>query len=121
MLEFINEDVTYLGVFLVRKKSGQLRIIFDTRVANTFFKQPPHTSLPTAAAIAGVEARHGEELYFSAGDIESAFYSILAPPWARKYFTLPRVKAFHVGPPGNHYVTPRLLVLPMGWSWSLWF
>ena len=36
LIRFVPEAPAYLGVFCVAKKSGQLRLIFDTRVANVF-------------------------------------------------------------------------------------
>ena len=44
-----------VGVFFVPKKSGAQRIIFDTRIANCFFRAPPKTRLPTAAAWSAVK------------------------------------------------------------------
>ena len=34
-----------VGVFFVPKKGGAQRIIFDTRIANCFFRAPPKLSL----------------------------------------------------------------------------
>ena len=58
-----------LGIFFVAKKDNRIRLIFDTRICNCYFQAPPHVALPTAAALTGLEARAGETLYFSSGDI----------------------------------------------------
>jgi len=45
-----------LGVFFVAKKDGRLRLIFDTRVANTYFKTPPPlvSRRPAPSAVSSV-------------------------------------------------------------------
>eukprot|EP00959_Pyramimonas_sp_CCMP1952_P178802 3737445-Pyramimonas_sp.AAC.1 len=45
-----------VGLFFVPKKSGALRIIFDTRAANCKFLDPPATRLPSAASFGAIEA-----------------------------------------------------------------
>ncbi len=62
-----------VGVFFVYKKNGQLRLICDTRVCNEYFCDAPHVQLPTASALASIEAETGETLYFSAGDVQDFF------------------------------------------------
>ena len=69
-----------------------------------------------------------EQIYFSGGDIDTAFYRMSAPKWAKKFFTLPPIKAKYLGVSSvngvavgpEDYITPVLEVLPMGWSWALW-
>ena len=119
---------SYLGMFFVHKKDGKVRLIFDTRLTNCYFGPPPKVRLPTASALSGVECLPGQELFFAGGDIDTCFYRISAPEAARKYFTLPPVRARHVGDvcidgaviDPDTLVYPQLLVLPMGWSWTLW-
>ena len=43
-----------VGVFFVKKKDGSLRLIFDTRVANCYFKSPHKTDLMGPAGLADV-------------------------------------------------------------------
>ena len=45
----------HLGVFFVKKKSGALRLIFDTRIVNLYFHDAPHTQLPFASSFSGLE------------------------------------------------------------------
>ena len=70
---------SYLGVFFVKKKTGKLRIIFDTRDVNNLFRPPPTTRLPTAAAFSRLESGGVDEIWFAAGDIEDCFYHIGMP------------------------------------------
>ncbi len=44
-----------LGLFCVAKKSGQLRVILDTRLASCYFKDPPRVRLPSNHALAGLD------------------------------------------------------------------
>lgn len=116
-----------LGVFFVHKKSGQLCIIFDTRILKSQFLDPPGTQLPSAAALSGVEIGLGEPLYIASGDISNAFCGMAIPESLGSRFTLPTVRAAHVS--RKHLLNldvsdceaaiPCLIVLPMGWSWSL--
>ncbi|CAK0846210.1 unnamed protein product [Prorocentrum cordatum] len=39
-----------LGVFVVAKRSGQQRLVFDTRISNARFKPPPCAELPSGGA-----------------------------------------------------------------------
>ena len=48
LIELVAETEAYLGVFVLGKKDNRLRLIFDTRVANAYFVDPPHTALPSA-------------------------------------------------------------------------
>ena len=117
-----------MELFFVKKKNGKLRLILDTRTVNCLFVDPPKTKLPSAAALTSIESVPGEPLYFAGGDIDNAFYRFEAPAVAREYFTLPPIRARHLGKvrvdgqflAGDVIVVPRLKVLPMGWSWSLW-
>ena len=85
-----------VGVFMVLKSDDiSQRIIFDTRVANTFFEEPAGASLPSAGAFATVAG--ASPLHFSQGDIASAFYVVGIPADLGRYFALPRVSAGLLG------------------------
>ena len=116
-----------LGIFFVKKKSGQLRLIFDTRKLNQQFIEPPHTDLPSADAFSRVSLPEDSQFYIGSGDLANAFYTLAVPDSLGKMFTLPAVQAAAVGirsiddtdlGPGA-LVVPYLTVLPMGWSWAL--
>eukprot|EP00973_Karenia_brevis_P047247 6558152-Karenia_brevis.AAC.1 len=116
-----------LGVFFVRKKNGDLRIIFDTRALNCAFKEPPSTILPSAASFASLETDPGRDFYFGSADLSNCFYSFEVPESMSEYFTLPPIYAGLVGKnflQGTHVsagqrLLPHLTVLPMGFSLSL--
>ena len=62
-----------LGVFFVRKRTGQIRIIFDTRLLNMLFIDAPSARLPTASSLSGIEVESGAKLYMASGDVSNAF------------------------------------------------
>jgi len=119
-----------VGVFVVPKKKGKLRLIFDTRAANLKFRPPAHASLPTAAAWTGLEVPGDEDLVLRQVDVNNAFYRIAVPDGMEDYFVLPRVSREELARllddgldelPETRYLSPKLLVLAMGFSGSLYF
>ena len=124
-----NGEEGVLGIFFVRKKSGQLRLIFDTRVMNRDFVVPPKTDLPSADAFTRIEVPNDEQFYIGSGDLANAFYTLAVPPELAQRFTLPRIKVDFLESdvlassglqPGSQAL-PYLTILPMGWSWALHF
>ena len=117
-----------VGIFFVQKTNGDLRLIFDTRIANCTFHEPPSTRLPTSAALSGIES-DSQENYVATGDIECAFYNIGIPARLSEEFVLPSISARHLGlrvldglpVPADAVILPLLSVLPMGWNWALHF
>ncbi len=131
MISFQHTDryPSMLGIFFVRKKSGKLRLIFDTRQLNQLFHEPPSTDLPSADAFTRLEIPDGEEFLLGSGDLANAFYTLSVPTSLARMFTLPQVKAGSIGVSSvdgasvrpEEFVTPYLTVLPMGWAWALHF
>ena len=118
-----------LGIFFVQKKSGQLRLIFDTRKMNVAFHEPPKTDLPSADAFTRLEFPDNEKFVFGSGDLANAFYTLSVPQDLAEQFTLPRIKASDLSAYAEHgldlppdaQILPYLTILPMGWSWALHF
>ena len=114
-----------LGVFFVRNKDGSLRRIFDTRLLNQDFLDPPKTRLPTATSFPMLNCQ--DDLSLGSGALRSAFYVLQLPAFPGCPIHSPRYQikvcqAPHFDIPvciDNDYVLPCLQVLPMGWSWSL--
>lgn len=120
-------DAGTLGVFCVRKKNGSQRLIFDTRILNDKFHEPPSTDLPSADAFTRLELPDNKPFFIGSGDLANAFYTLSVPDELGQMFTLPALKADRCGldeidgvklRPGT-MVCPYLVVLPMGWSWAL--
>ena len=116
-----------LGIFFVRKKNGSQGLIFDTRILNHKFFDPPSTDLPSADAFTRLETVPDIPFYVGSGDLANAFYTLGVPDDLARMFTLPAVEVELFGiksvdgiavRPGQRF-TPYLTVLPMGWSWAL--
>jgi hypothetical protein len=119
-----------VGIFCVAKSNDRQRIIFDTRIINTDFVEPAHTSLPSAAAWSQLQLTPGAQFHMAQLDVENAFYRIRVPPDADHFFILPPVSIKHLQAEGVTIpaelascvtASPSLLVLPMGFTWSLYF
>ena len=114
------------GFFFVEKSNGvNLRLVFDTRVANMSFTTPPSTRLPTPSAWSSLEA--ASDFYTAQGDIQCAFYHMKLPSHLHRYFSLPVVPNRYLGFKQlcgtklgtNCFLQPFVCVMPMGWSWAL--
>jgi len=77
LLEWQSGGESLLGVFFVHKKDGRLRVIFDTRIVNCYFHDPPKTRLPTAASFTSLESTPGNEIYFGGGVISKMLFTVL--------------------------------------------
>ncbi|CAK0791906.1 unnamed protein product, partial [Prorocentrum cordatum] len=121
-----------VGAFFVHKSNGMQRLIIDPRRVNDLFEAPAHTVLPTAGAWSALEVPMDQELHLAQADVDNAFYRIGLPRGAQEMFVL---RAVHLPtllklrpdlsdqlPPGiEAWASPCLEVLPMGWTWSLYF
>ncbi|CAK0823299.1 unnamed protein product, partial [Prorocentrum cordatum] len=118
-----------VGVFFVLKSDKvRQRLIFDTRAVNQEFAGPGYTQLPTAGAWNGLTLKPDDKLFLSQVDIDNAFYRILLPPRLSRRFVLPAVsrRALLAARPGlvlpeGGKISGFLRVLPMGWTWGLYF
>ena len=84
----------FAGLFFVRKKSGMIRMVVDSRIANGCHRRPPRTRLSSAASLAGLDlpdaaidsdgmgevleiTPHGNE-----GDVVDCLYNSMVPSLA---------------------------------------
>ena len=70
-----------------RKKNNKLRIILDTRVANTFLNKPRASHLPTPSAWCSLEVEEEDTLYTASGDVTDAFHRMQLPQHLRFFPT----------------------------------
>ena len=112
-----------VGIFFVAKSNGKQRIIFDTRIINTSYRDPEHTSLPSASAWANIQIPASSCLHMAQLDIDNAFYRMRLPKAAEDDFILPalRIADLHkagarLAPEleGQTWLSSYLRVLPMG-------
>ena len=119
-----------VGVFVVPKKTGKQRLIFDTSRVNPHCRRPWHCVLPTLASWAGLQFTSDSAYHMAQTDVNTAFFRILAPTGMSEYFILPRVSTQLLLREGvdvpDHLlhlsdVSPQLQVLALGFSWALYF
>lgn len=94
MFERFDDPFFSVGHFCVLKKTGALRLVFDTRLANMQFINPPVTALPSAVAscVVKVESTDGQRQFFMAtADISNAFYNMMLSKDMWQCFSLPPV------------------------------
>ncbi|CAK0886194.1 unnamed protein product, partial [Prorocentrum cordatum] len=125
LVDFAESGIESVEAFFVEKKDQRLRMVIDCRRANAWFAEPAGVSLCTGDAHSRLELGLNDELYIQGADLSDAFYHMGLPEELRGYFSFRPVRASAVGlkllggkPLGRGaLVTPRLAVLPMGWSW----
>ena len=74
-----------VGVFVVPKKLGKQRLIFDTRLVNQHGGRGSYV-LPTPASWAGLQLPLDSAFHMAQTDVNTAFYRILAPFWYVRIF-----------------------------------
>jgi len=112
------------GTFFVEKKNGKLRLVIDARRSNCYFGAPHKVALTSASAIADIELGDTETLWGASCDIKDCFYNIALPKPLRRIFALKGLRAESALWPNclrGRALQPRLAVLPMGFSWALYW
>ena len=118
-----------VDVFFVGKDGGRQRMVVDCRRSNRHFSEPAPVSLASGDSIAALDTGAGSGLVIGQVDIRDAFYRMALPEALRPLFCLRPIRAGALGlsevdgrrVPPQMLVRPRLRVLPMGWSWALWW
>ena len=125
----IEPPVERTGMFLVKKKGGRQRLIFDCRRSNCHFTDPTPIKLATGDSIGRLETGRTPLYYFASADLANAFYTMSMPQNLRQFFGLRSLTAAEAGVdeingvkvgPGQ-LVHPRIAVVPMGWSWAMYW
>jgi hypothetical protein len=110
------------GIFTVKKDDQTDRLIIDARYANTWFMEPPKTSLPTPAHVTQLQLAPDEQLLMGKADISNYYHHLRLPTWLWPFLALPSVAAWEIGVTDVHpdcLVWPCCTTLPMGWSHSV--
>ncbi|CAK0878156.1 unnamed protein product [Prorocentrum cordatum] len=130
LVDFSLDDGVRVDAFFVKKKGGRLRMVIDCRRSNVVFADPAPVVLPTGDSFAALELDDPEGILNVEGvDLKDAFYHLELPIELRRYFVMRPILAGSVGVSslGGSQVAPaaklfpRLKVVPMGWSWALWW
>ena len=73
------------------------RLIFDTRLVNLLFGDPPSTRLASAGAMSRFETNSEMDFYIGCGDLEYCFYHLHLDDELGELFTLPAIRAQWLG------------------------
>ncbi|CAE7480442.1 ANK1 [Symbiodinium natans] len=132
MVSFTEKPRDLITPFFVTKKSGKLRLVLDCRGVNQRFREPPSIALAAGSSWSQLEIPLGEDLFIAQSDIKDYFYSLRLPHELQPFFCLPAipVQAIHAWGVANKdwtgasvegLVFPAFRVVPMGWSWAMWW
>ncbi|CAK0891989.1 unnamed protein product [Prorocentrum cordatum] len=129
VVEVSDDALEESGMFFVRKKSGALRLIWDTRVPNLRFREPPGVVLPSGEALGHLECRPRVIPVLHGGDVEVCYYQFALPEQYRCFFGLPALPIAHLSPSlvaslpdavrDRGWARVRAHVVPMGWNWAV--
>lgn len=102
------------GIFGVPKSDNSQRLIIDAQRANLYFQKCPEIDLPNPGDLVNLcMINSSRRLYMSKADMDNFYHRLRIPEWLTTYFGLPSVVI-----KGNRF-WPRMHVLPMGWSHSV--
>lgn len=101
----------------------------DCRRSNCHFADPLPVFLGSGESLSRVETQAGQPLYMASADLQNAFYTLEMPEELRKFFGLKAVRAGGLGLEElggraldpDEWLYPVVRVVPMGWSWALWW
>ena len=129
MLTFGTFKKAGITPFFVIKKNGKLRLVLDCRATNEHFKKPPDIAMAAGYSFGQLEVSGEQEVFVAQSDIKDYFYSIGLPSYLHPFFSLPPIRPRllrhripelrgleHLGE-----VYPQMKVVPMGWSWAMFF
>ncbi len=125
----LEKPLERVGVFFVRRKDGRLRLIVDARRTNQRVRTPPTTRLASASALSEIIVDESDIVRFSVQDIANCFYELHIPDGLSQWFGLMPLTASDQGIAElqgevwdpHQLIFPVLSVLPMGFSWSVFW
>lgn len=129
MLTFGHSCRASITPFFVVKKSGKLRLVLDCRQANEHFKPPPDIAMAAGYSFGQLVVEHDQEVFVAQSDIKDYFYSIGLPDYLHPFFSLPPIRSDLLsgripelcGRDPSLVIFPQMKVVPMGWSWAMFF
>ena len=128
LVHFTQDPKEFCTVFFVRKKNGSLRLVVDARRSNRRFRKPPGVAMATPESFARMETTGRDDVFVATTDVKDCFHRLRITSEFGKYFCLPPLtldKEMTATLDGDIDYTapvwPCLAVLPMGFTWSLYF
>ena len=99
MLRFRRRRLGHAGIFFVKKKNGDLRLIVDGRIGNCILVPPPKVHLASSGTFAELRVDNVELIFLSALDVENAFHNYEIPEWLSELYGLNAVTADEMASP----------------------
>lgn len=136
MLTFGQRKSAEITPFFVSKKDGRLRLVLDCRATNSHFKSPPDIAMAAGYTFGQLFVEGDQKVYTAQSDIKDYFYSIGLPEYLHSFFSLPPIRPSTLrglamqqgtsivelrGWGDDELVYPQMKVVPMGWSWAMYF
>ena len=126
MVSFTRRKKCGVGLFVVSKKDGRLRLIIDCRKLNFQLRAPPKTKLASTSSFSEVNIGSGDSMYYSSHDVCDCFYQFEVPDWLSPYLCLEPVSLHSMGfttfeglpVTSDCMAYPCLTVLPMGFAYA---
>ena len=78
-----------VGMFAVKKKNDEQRLVLDCRYSSCHFSDPPEVQLASGQSFASIEVEPGQQVWLGNVDIKVASYAMQLPVELLKYFGLP--------------------------------
>ena len=133
LVQFALDCECRVGLFVVKKKNDEQRLVLDCRRSSCHFSAPPKVHLASGQSFASIEVEPGQQVWLGNVDIKVAFYAMQLPAELLKYFGLPydvragdvgvttlpdaEGNALHIDP--STRIVPVFAAIPMGWTHSL--
>lgn len=132
MITFTTKPRAIITPFFVAKKNGKLRLVLDCRGVNQMFRPPPALAMSAGFSWSRLSVERSQTLYTAQSDIKDYFYSLRLPSFLQPFFALPPIPCHlmqqwgvsaELGGLGSYddMVYPQFGVVPMGWSWAMFF
>lgn len=102
------------GIFGVPKPDNSQRLIIDAQRANLYFPESPEFDLPNPGDLVNLCMVGKQRLFMAKADMDNFYHRLKLPQWLTTYFGLPSVVRH------GERLWPRMRVLPMGWSHSVY-
>lgn len=130
LLGAVAEVSSYITPFFVSKKNGTLRVIWDCRRSNRFFRPPPGLDMGAGDFLRELEVPQGATLLAAQADIAYCYYQCQLPAGLKRFFGVKRVKVYTARQmglttfddgsdlPAEGTVELAIRVFPMGWTWG---
>ena len=79
LIQYKAKSECRVGMFAVKKKNDEQRLVLDCRYSSCYFKDPPKVHLASGQSFASIEVEPGQQVGLGNVYIEVAFYAMQLP------------------------------------------